>query len=1268
MNIPSYKILEDRIDACMIADRHHFRRQLKKKKEREKVAKAIERSSRLVATRLSSRPAINYSNNLPVSENAQDILHAISNNQVVIIAGETGSGKTTQLPKICLEAGLGIFGMIGHTQPRRVAARAIAHRLAEELDIVLGQEVGYQVRFQDISQPETLIKVMTDGVLLAETQNDRFLERYDTLIIDEAHERSLNIDFLLGYIKRILPKRPDLKVLITSATIDVDRFSKHFGGAPVIEVSGRNYPVKLHYRPVVEDKEEEEPDNSMILKVLEEIEALPTGDVLIFLPGEREIRETTRAIKRHGLASYELLPLYSRLSIAEQNRIFAINNERRIVLATNVAETSLTVPGIRYVIDTGLARISRYSLRSKVQQLPVEKISQASANQRSGRCGRTSEGVCFRLYGEDDFAKRPLYTEPEIMRTNLATVILQMLNLKLGDIQKFPFVQRPNQKQINDGYALLFELGAVDKNRHITKLGKQIGRFPVDLRFSRMLLAAGHTGCLSEMLIIASGLSVQDPRERPFEQQQASDEKHRRYWDERSDFLSLVNLWKTFEEQRQALSGRQLRIYCRENFLSYIRMREWREIHRQLLLISRELRLKVNKEAAAYAPIHRAVMTGFLGNIAQKTGENRYAGARNRSQFIFPGSSQFGRKPKWMVSAELTETTRLYARTVADVESRWIEPLAGHLVRRSYHDPQFDADKGQVVAREEVSLYGLVIVNNRIIDFSGIDQRSAREIFLQKGLVEGMLKTRLNFFSHNRRLIRDIESLESKTRKRDVLIESRALFDFYDQMIPEVISSELELAAFVNRSPNEAARLYLTSRKLMRREAKFSASMYPDSLKVGESLLPLRYKFEPGSHADGVSVDIPLALLGQVPEARLDWLVPGLLKEKCIALIRSLPKSLRKNFVPAHGYVEKILENFEYDGRSIMEALADRLFRISGTRLCASDFQPDGLDRHLRINIRVLGEQGKVLAMGRDLNALIEDLSDEISEAIQNREQHQIEISGATDWAFGEIPESVEVNKGSMVFTLYPAIVDEGETAGLRLVETAVQARRLTEQGLLKLAMLRLSDQAKFLERNIPKFDQFSLYFASRGSGYELRKGIVKAVFRATLLTGESIRSKSAFEAMLERRQDLSEKMDQIAKIVATSLEQAFELESAAKDLPYKDIADDILGQLNGMFPENFLEATMVEWLLHYPRYLKAIKYRLEKMNPEKDRTAMRKILYWQERYAALGREEQTQLTKFRWMMEEYRISLFSQSLGTTMSVSDKRLTKEWETVMGLRR
>ncbi|MBT4161943.1 MAG: ATP-dependent RNA helicase HrpA, partial [Gammaproteobacteria bacterium] len=922
MTNPSYEELDAMIDRCMIADRFRLRRDLKKKSERGRLVGRIEKSLKLVEQRKTSIPTISYPESLPVSQNAGLIRDAIEANQVVIVAGETGSGKTTQLPKLCLEAGRGVFGRIGHTQPRRVAARTIAHRLAEEMGVRVGNEVGFQIRFQDESKVSSLIKVMTDGVLLAETQSDRFLERYDTIIIDEAHERSLNIDFLLGYLKRILPKRPDLKLVITSATIDLERFSRHFNNAPIVEVSGRTYPVEVHYRPLVESEDDNEPVMRGILEVLEEIDSLTKGDVLIFLPGEREIRETAQEIKRKGPKGYELLPLYSRLGIAEQNRVFATHKGRRVVLATNVAETSLTVPGIRYVIDPGLARVSRYSVRSKVQQLPIEPVSQASANQRMGRCGRISDGVCFRLFSGEDFEARPAFTEPEILRTNLAAVILQMLHLKLGDISKFPFVERPDQKQINDGFTLLFELGAVDRQRNITRLGKQLSLFPVDLRFARMLIAAAQMGCLEEVLIIASGLTIQDPRERPFDHQQASDETHRKYWDEKSDFQALINLWNSFEEKRQALSQGQLRKYCRQNYLSNMRMREWREIHRQLLLICKDQGLSMNKTPGEYAAVHRALLTGLLGHLAEKTGEYEYTGARNRKQFIFPGSSQFKRKPRWIVSAELAETTRLFARTVAEIEQRWIEPLAGHLVKRTYHDPQFDPERGQVVAREEVTLYGLILVNNRIVDFGSVDGPEAREIFIQKGLVEGALSSKLKFFQHNRRVIREIEKLESKERKRDILIETRALFDFYDQALPRDISSELELTAFINSSPENAQRLKLTKEELMQREADLSEVLYPDRLQVGQAALPLRYKFEPGSGDDGVSVDIPVVLLHQVPKAQLDWIVPGLLKEKCLALIRSLPKTLRKNFVPAPDYVDKVLEDFDYDGRELTTALA----------------------------------------------------------------------------------------------------------------------------------------------------------------------------------------------------------------------------------------------------------------------------------------------------------------------------------------------------------
>jgi ATP-dependent helicase HrpA len=1269
MTLPSYKELESRIDECMLADRFAMRRQIKKKKERDKLFGAIRRSTSLVEKRRCSVPAIAYPEALPVAARAQELKSAIQGSQVIIVAGETGSGKTTQIPKICLEAGRGIYGQIGHTQPRRVAARTIAHRLAEEMSVQVGSEVGYQVRFQDQSRPETLIKVMTDGVLLAETQNDRFLEKYDTLIIDEAHERSLNIDFLLGYIKRILPKRPDLKVIITSATIDVDRFSRHFDHAPIFEVSGRTYPVDQQYRPLDEGGDDtDEKTTSAILEALSEIETMPRGDVLVFLPGEREIRETAREIRRKGPKGFDVLPLYSRLSVAEQNRVFQDHDGRRIVLATNVAETSITVPGIRYVIDPGFARISRYSLRSRVQQLPIEPVSQASANQRAGRCGRVSEGVCFRLYSLDDFESRPAFTEPEILRTNLASVILQMLQLRLGDISKFPFVERPDQRQINDGYALLFELGAVNRERHITRLGKQLARFPVDLRFARMLVAASQMGCLHELLIISSALTIQDPRERPFDHQQAADEKHKQHWDEKSDFLALFNLWGAFEAQRQALSSGQLRRYCRENFLSYIRMREWREIHRQLLLICRDMGLKENRNPAGYESIHRALLTGLLGHVAHRSSENEYRGARNRSQYIFPGSSQFSRRPAWIASAELAETSRLYARTVAEIESRWIEPLAGHLVVRNHHDPVFDAEKGQVLVREEVSLYGLVIVSNRMVDFATVDQLNARELFIEKALVQGEMKSRLKFFQHNSKLIREIERMENKARKRDILIESRALFDFYDQVLPRDISSEMELQSFVSEKASNAKSLQLTRDELMRREAALSEALYPNQLQVGSSNLPLDYKFEPGSRDDGVSVDLPLVLLNQVPRSQLDWIVPGLLKEKCLALIRSLPKSIRKHFVPAPEYVERVLEDFDYDGRDLVTALADRLFRLTGTRVSAEDFQLDNLDDHLALNIRVRDDKGKVLASGRNLGALIEELGEEAIQQVRAGVQHEIERKGLTDWTLEELPETLEIKQAGVTVVHYPALIDNGDSVSVQLLSTLWEAEQASAQGLLRLFLLRQKDQRKFLEHNIPDFDQFSLYYATRGSRATLTENIIKAVFAYTFVEGQPlVRSAATFETRLEKKAELFEKLEHVARILALVLKQALGIEDRIKGLHSKPVADDVRSQLAGLLPEEFPASIPFEWLRQYPRYLKGIEHRLDRLqgNSERDEKAMSALQPWTDRWQSLDLEARGRLARFRWMLEEYRISLFAQSIGTSMPVSEKRLAREWEAVMG---
>ncbi len=1267
---PSYHDLEAQIDECMLADRFRMRRELKKKKERQQLAAAINRSRALAADRKSSVPIVSYPEALPVSQAVEELKAAITEHQVVVVAGETGSGKTTQLPKICLEAGRGVFGTIGHTQPRRVAARTIAHRLAEELAVNVGDAVGYQVRFNDETTRNTLIKVMTDGVLLAESQHDRFLERYDTIIIDEAHERSLNIDFLLGYIKRILPKRPDLKVIITSATIDVARFSKHFFGAPVIEVSGRTYPVDIQYRPFETSEDEEEPLAKAMLETVNEISEMPRGNVLIFLPGEREIRETAHALKRKGPKGFDILPLYSRLSIAEQNKVFAQGKERRIILATNVAETSLTVPGIRYVIDPGMARVSRYSFRSKVQQLPIEPVSQASANQRAGRCGRVSEGVCFRLYSEDDFSARPAFTEPEILRTNLAAVILQMLQLRLGEIDRFPFVERPNQKQINDGFALLFELGAVDKQRRITRLGKQLARFPVDLRFARMLIAAGRTGCLEEVLIIASALTIQDPRERPFDHQQAADNAHKRYWHEKSDFLSLVSLWQGYEEQRQSLSASQLRRYCRTNFLSFMRMREWRELHRQLLLICKQEGLKQNRKPAEYAAVHRALLTGLLGHVATRSGENDYQGARNRKQFIFPGSSQFSRKPRWVMSGELVETSRLFARTVAEIESHWIEPLAGHLVARSHHDPVFDAKHGQVMAREEVTLYGITIVANRMVDFGAIDQANAREMFIEKALVQGELNSKLQFFQHNRRLIRDIERMESKTRRRDILVESRALFDFYDQILPAQVCSELDLRRFVNTSEIHAKKMTLTREELMRREATLSDQLYPNRLTVGNSSLPLKYKFEPGNRDDGVSVDVPLVLLNQVPRAQLDWIVPGLLEEKCLSLIKSLPKSLRKNFVPAPEYAQRVLENFEFDGKPITESLAERLFRLSGVRIKASDFQPDALDKHLTLNIRVVDDRGKLMAAGRDLDQLMTDLGNKVVDRLETRNTHPLERSNLVDWPESDLPESVVLKEGGVTVTLFPALIDQEDSVAIKLVENAAKARALSQRGLLRLIILKLQDQWRYLSKNIPDFATFSLYYATRGSKAALTENLVEAAFAITFVEGlPPVRDRISFDQRLQKKSELFERLSDLSRIVGQTLKQSMAIQDQIKSLSVTETAEDISFQLDRLLPATFPAGISFEALRHYPRYFRGIQHRLERLggNVGKDREGVMLVRAWWTRLDDVPPEARVSLTKFRWMLEEYRISLFAQSVGTNIPVSEKRLAKEWEAVMGKR-
>lgn len=1262
------------LDKCMIRDRFRFRKRFIKNQldaKNGKLASSIDASIALVEQRRGQVPKVSYPEILPVSQRVEEIKKAIESSQIVIIVGETGSGKTTQIPKICLELGRGVRGQIGHTQPRRVAARTVAHRIAEELNVPFGQSVGYQVRFTDKTSPMTHIKVMTDGILLAETQRDRLLTQYDTIIIDEAHERSLNIDFLLGYLKRILPKRPDLKLIITSATIDVERFSKHFNHAPIVEVSGRTYDVDVKYRPLISMSKADDSDELMyhgILESLQEISDLDRsiktrGDVLIFLSGEREIRDLAQRIRKSDLKGYEVLPLYSRLSVAEQNRVFQKHQNRRIILATNVAETSLTVPGIRYVIDPGFARISRYSVRSKVQQLPIEPISQASANQRMGRCGRVSEGVCIRLYSEEDFLSRPAFTAPEILRTNLGAVILQMLTLNLGDIAQFPFLEKPEKRQINDGYQLLFELRAVDQNKKISALGKEMARLPIDLKLARMLLQAHIEGCLTEVLTIVSVLATQDPRERPHEHQQAADEIHKKHWHEQSDLMTLINLWQFIESNRQALNNNQFRKFCRKNYLSYMRILEWRENHRQLHLMCKEMKLKENSTPGDYGAIHRALLAGIVSNIGEKTLDREYLGTRNRRHFIFPGSSQFKRMPKWIVSVELVETTRLFGRMVAQIESEWIEPIAEHLVKKSYNEPHFDPKSGRVIAYEEVMLYGVVIVKRRKVDFGKVDIDQARQIFIQSALVEQELISKAGFYRANCKLVEEIERLESKSRKKDLLVGSYAVFQFYDQHLPEDVATAINLDRWRKTVEQETPKLlFLDKDSLLKQQPDLQSSQFPDKLEIADAKLKLDYHFDPQHEDDGVSINIPVAILRQVNKAQLDWLIPGLLEEKCLALIKSLPKAIRKKFVPAPEYAKKAALTLEFDGRDLMTTLAEKLFRLSGTQVDVAAFNPGSIDNHLKMNIKVLDEKGRVVASGRDLSVLQDKTKEKSDQLFSRRKSHEIEEDDLTDWTFGELPEQVEFSQANIIVKGYSAIVDNLDTVSIKIVDNRSLAERITKKGLLRLLMLQLKDQLKYIEKNMPNFERFALFYATRGSRKELLDDLVEAIFRYCFIEGKSsVSNRLEFDVALSNKKDLVSTMNQVASLLEDVLKKANHIEGLLKTKSMdKNVHADVSSQMDRLLGLRFISSVPLQWLKHYPRYLKAIEYRLDKyqVNISKDNESQQLISEFQTR---LNHCERPNLLKFRWMIEELRVSLFAQALGTSLPVSAKRLEKEWD-------
>ncbi|HFG1637540.1 TPA: ATP-dependent RNA helicase HrpA [Vibrio cholerae] len=1281
--------LKKALGECLIKDRFRFSKRIdgasKIKNESarnavfDEIALDIAQSMMVVEQRKQQMPKIEYPALLPVSQKRDDIAQAIAHHQVVIVAGETGSGKTTQLPKICAELGRGKYGLIGHTQPRRLAARSVANRIAEEMETELGGFVGYKVRFTDQISDQTQIKLMTDGILLAEIQNDRFLNQYDTIIIDEAHERSLNIDFILGYLKQLLPRRPDLKVIITSATIDPERFSKHFSNAPIIEVSGRTYPVEVRYRPLARDDDSESDRDQLegIFQAVDELCDEGLGDILIFMNGEREIRDTADALSKRNLRDTEIVPLYARLSAGEQNKIFQPHAGRRIVLATNVAETSLTVPGIKYVIDPGTARISRYSYRTKVQRLPIEPISQASANQRKGRCGRTEEGICIRLYSEEDFLSRPEFTDPEILRTNLASVILQMTALGLGDIEAFPFVEAPDKRNIQDGVRLLEELGAIndqikDPKKRLTESGKQLARLPIDPRLARMVLEASKLGCLKEVMIIASALSIQDPRERPSDKQQSADDKHRRFNHEDSDFLTLVNLWHYIGQQQKALTSNQFRRQCKLDYLNYLRVREWQDVYTQLHQSTREMGFRLNDEPGSYHAVHSAILVGLLSHIGMKDQEkNEYHGARNARFNIFPASGLFKKQPKWVMSAELVETSKLWARVVAKIEPDWIEPLAKHLIKRSYSEPHWSKKNAAVMAYEKVMLYGIPIVPKRLVNYGTIDPVLSREIFIRSALVEGDWETKHAFFKQNRALLAEVEELEHKSRRRDILVDDEELFQFYDQRVgTEVVSGRHFDAWWKTASRKTPDLLSFEKEMLFKGDASHITDLdYPNFWHQGNLKLKLSYQFEPGENSDGVTVHIPLPILNQVEPHGFDWQIPGLRHELVVSLIKSLPKTLRKNFVPAPNYADAFLARVTPFEMPLLDAMEKELRRMTGVTVLREDWKLDQLPAHLKITYRAVDHRNRKLNESCDLHELKESLKEKVQETLSQVADDDIEQRDLHTWSFGELPKVYQQKRGGFEVRAYPALVDKKDSVEIKLFETEQEQLSAMRAGQRRLILLNVPSPIKYLHANLPNKSKLGLYFNPYGKVLDLIDDCIACgVDKLIEERGGMVWEPQAFEALKEHvRAELGDTVVEIAKQVETILTTAYNINKRLKgkvDFTMAFALSDVKAQIEGLIFSGF--ATECGWkrLPDILRYMRAIERRMEKLpvDPNKDRLHMLKIESVANKYKELlnkipkGMAIPDNVREIRWMLEELRVSYFAQQLGTPYPVSDKRI------------
>ena len=1235
------------------------------------------------AKRRAAAPVPGYDPALPITAHREEILGAIKQHQVLIIAGETGSGKTTQLPKFCLEAGYGLRGLIGCTQPRRLAASTMAQRVAEELNSEVGSAVGYQVRFRERTSPQTYIKFMTDGILLAETVRDPALFAYDALIIDEAHERSLNIDFLLGYLKTLLPRRPDLKLIITSATIDTEKFSRHFDAAPVIGISGRGYPVDIIYQPLGGDEPETESTGRDLYQgIADAVGKLgridPRGDILVFLSGEREIREASEFLARQRLAHTELLPLFARLSGAEQQRVFHPGPQRRIILSTNVAETSLTVPCIRFVIDSGLARISRYAHRSRIQRLPIEPVSRASANQRSGRCGRLGPGTCVRLYSEADFLARPEFTEPEILRTSLGSVILRMLVTGLGSVEDFPFIDPPAPRMINDAFSLLFELAAIDTERNPTALGRQLDGWPLDVRLARMLLAGDQLGCLEDLLVITAALSIQDQRERPLDRQLAADEAHRRFTDGNSDFTAMLRLWAHLRQQRRVVSGNQFRKLCGREFLHWQRVLEWFDLYQQLRDQARESGLQLSGKQGDYAQVHQALLSGLLSHVGLKHPEDKsYQGARSRSFHIFPGSGLFGRSPKWVMAAEIVETTRAWGRINAAIQPEWIERQGAHLLQHYYFDPHWSRRSGGVLAWEQVSLFGLVIVAKRRVQYTRIDPAEARRIFILEALVRGELDTRAAFMAHNREIREEVELMEHKCRRRDVLADEHAQFEFFDARVPADVNGARSFEKWLGQLGEEGRRtLYLGHEVLLREDAATApADWFPDVLQTGVNRFPLSYHFEPGHEADGVTLRVPLELLNTLEAAQMQWLVPGLLRDKLLALIRGLPKPRRRLLTPLPVFADALhqaLQALQQSGpaAALPEACARELSRMTGSIFPPGELNESAVPAHLRLRIQVVDGRGQEIAVGRDLAQLQSRFGAAAQRRFMDQQGPGFTRDGLTRWTFGDLPVSVVTAQG---VAAWPALVDQRTAVGLRLFDTAQEAALAHSGGVLRLLAIGLSDKLAFLRKHSGLSRQSQMAWMALGSAEALIEDLAWSSLHAAAVAAATTRGEKAFDELLAQvRKHLGAECRKQADLLNevlpahSKIKAALELGLASR---YPEAAADLCAQLNDLVYAGFLAQLAPGRLDHYPRYLAAMEERLRILpeNPLRDRQRMDSVMPWWTRY--LDRLESAGvydevLDQYRWLIEEYRVSLFAQRLGTEGKVSGKRLAAAWQNVL----